>query len=61
MIAKQDTSLGEMESEYPVVVINKCFEIEIDGELFKFDYKLQNGVTHKMKAAILMEQMGIPE
>ena len=41
LIATHDTSLGEMENEYPGVVINKCFEIEIDGEIIKFDYKLQ--------------------
>ena len=59
LIATHDTSLGEMEKEYPGVVINKCFEIEIEGETIRFDYKLQNGITHKMNAAILMKQMGI--
>ena len=61
LIATHDTSLGEMEKEYPGVVINKCFEIEIEGETIRFDYKLQNGITHKMNAAILMKQMGILE
>jgi hypothetical protein len=59
LIATHDTSLGEMETEYPGIVFNKCFEIEIDGEIIKFDYKLRNGITHKMNAAILMKQMGI--
>ena len=61
LIATHDTSLGEMEIEYPGVVINKCFEIEIEGETIKFDYKLQDGITKKMNAAILMKQMGILE
>jgi hypothetical protein len=61
LIATHDISLGEMESEYPGAVINKCFEIEIEGEVIKFDYKLQNGITRKMNAAILMKQMGILE
>ena len=61
LIATHDISLGEMENEYPGVVINKCFEIEIEGETIKFDYKLQDGITHKMNAAILMKQMGILE
>jgi hypothetical protein len=61
LIATHDTSLGEMEAEYPGVVINKCFEIEIEGETIRFDYKLQNGITRKMNAAILMRQMGILE
>ncbi|MCE5346920.1 MAG: hypothetical protein LLG13_11635 [Bacteroidales bacterium] len=59
LIATHDISLGEMENDYPDVVINKCFEIEIDGEKIKFDYKLQNGITHTMNAALLMKQMGI--
>jgi len=61
LIATHDTSLGEMEAEYPGVVINKCFEIEIEGETIRFDYKLQSGITRKMNAAILMKQMGILE
>jgi len=59
MIATHDTSLGEMENENPGVVINRCFEIEIDGETVLFDYKLREGITRKMNAALLMKQMGI--
>ena len=61
LIATHDTSLGEMESEFPGRVINRCFEIEIEGESMRFDYKLQNGITHRMNASILMKQMGIIE
>ncbi len=61
LIATHDTSLGELESVHPGIVINRCFEIEIDGEIIKFDYKLRNGITHKMNAALLMKQMGILE
>jgi hypothetical protein len=59
LIATHDTSLGEMEKDHPGVIINKCFEIEIDGDSIKFDYILQDGITHKMNAAFLMKQMGI--
>jgi predicted ATPase len=59
LIATHDTSLGEMESEFPGNVVNKCFEIGIDGEKILFDYILRNGITRKMNAAILMKQMGI--
>jgi DNA mismatch repair ATPase MutS/uncharacterized membrane protein len=59
LIATHDTSLGKLESEYPGTIINKCFEIEIDGELIRFDYKLQDGITLKMNAVFLMKQMGI--
>jgi hypothetical protein len=59
LIATHDTSLGKLESDHPGVVINKCFEIEIDGENIKFDYKIQDGITQKMNAVFLMKQMGI--
>lgn len=59
LIATHDISLGEMEVEYPGNVVNKCFEIEIDGENISFDYLLRDGITRKMNAAALMKQMGI--
>jgi len=59
LIATHDISLGEMGTEYPGNVLNKCFEIEIDGENISFDYLLRDGITRKMNAAALMRQMGI--
>jgi len=59
LIATHDTSLGKLESEYPGVIVNKCFEIEIDGENIRFDYKIQDGITQKMNAVFLMKQLGI--
>lgn len=59
LIATHDTSLGELGREHPENVFNMCFEIEIDGEVIRFDYKLQDGITQKMNAALLMKQMGI--
>jgi DNA mismatch repair ATPase MutS len=59
LIATHDISLGEMEKEFPNNVVNKCFEIDIDGEKISFDYILREGITRKMNAAVLMKQMGI--
>ena len=59
LIATHDISLGEMETEFPGNVVNKCFEIEIDGENISFDYILRDGITRKMNAGVLMKQMGI--
>ena len=59
MVATHDTSLCELENAFPEKVVNKCFELEIDGENITFDYKLIDGVTRKMNAALLMKQMGI--
>jgi len=58
LIATHDTSLANLESEYNCV-INKCFEIEIDEQSIRFDYKIQDGITSKMNAVFLMKQMGI--
>lgn len=58
-IATHDISVGEMEKEFPGSIVNKCFEIDIDGELIKFDYKLKDGIAFRMNAALLMKQMGI--
>ena len=59
LIATHDISLGEMENEYPGIVVNKCFEIDIDGENVSFEYILRDGITRKMNAVFLMNQMGI--
>jgi hypothetical protein len=59
LVATHDTSVCNLESDYPDSIVNKCFEVEIDGEMISFDYKLQNGITLKMNAALLMKQMGI--
>jgi hypothetical protein len=59
LIATHDTSLGELENEFPGIIFNKSFEIEIDGENISFDYKLHDGITTKMNAGLLMRQMGI--
>ena len=59
LLATHDTSLGKMEDAHPGVIKNKCFEIEIDGENIRFDYKIHEGITQKMNAVFLMRQMGI--
>jgi hypothetical protein len=61
LIATRDTSPGELENDHAGVITNKCFEIEIEGEILRFDYKLRNGITHKMNAVFLMKHMGILE
>ena len=59
LIATHDKALGALENEFPEQIVNKCFEIIIDGKKIHFDYKLRDGITQKMNAELLMEQMGI--
>jgi hypothetical protein len=59
LIATHDTLLGTMEKEHPDVIINKCIEVDIDGDKINFDYKLRDGIASKKNAVLLMRQMGI--
>lgn len=59
IIATHDLQLANLEEEYPGVIINRCFEIEIDNSNIIFDYKLKKGVTTKMNAMLLIDQMGL--
>ena len=59
IIATHDLSLTNIEDEYPDKIKNQCFEIEIERAQIHFDYTLRPGVTQKMNAMLLMEQMGI--
>ena len=59
LIATHDISLGRLEEEEPGKIMNKCFEIEMEGQSILFDYKLHEGITKKMNAVFLMYQMGI--
>lgn len=59
IIATHDLALTEISKTHSEKVKNQCFEIEIDNAKIFFDYKLYNGVTQKMNAMLLMEQMGI--
>ncbi|MFO7656361.1 MAG: hypothetical protein R6W78_04780, partial [Bacteroidales bacterium] len=59
LIATHDLDLAEMEKDLPENLKNKCFEIEINGAEIFFDYRLYDGITKKMNASLLMQQMGI--
>ena len=61
IIATHDLSLTKIEEQYPTQISNHCFEVEINNAEINFDYKLYDGVTQKMNALLLMQQMGIIE
>ena len=61
LIATHDLALGALEKQYPENIVNQCFEVEIQGKEVLFDYILRPGITTKMNATILMEQMGLIE
>ncbi len=59
IIATHDLEIGKLEEEYPNVVSNFCFEVELQDDQLKFDYKLKNGISTKLNASFLMKKMGI--
>ncbi|MEI7828180.1 MAG: hypothetical protein WCI31_00350 [Prolixibacteraceae bacterium] len=59
LIATHDLTLGEMERNYPDIVTNNCFEVELTNDQLTFDYKLKNGISQKLNASFLMKKMGI--
>ncbi|SHF03978.1 MutS domain III [Mariniphaga anaerophila] len=59
LIATHDLKISEMESEYPQMVFNKCFEITLNNDEMIFDYLLTDGVTKTMNATFLMKKIGI--
>ncbi len=59
LLATHDVILGELQSRFPGLVTNGCFESQVDGTRLTFDYKLKSGVAQKANATFLMKQMGI--
>ena len=59
LIATHDLSLGELETSYPDIVLNNCFEVELTNDQLIFDYKLKKGISQKLNASFLMKKMQI--
>ncbi|MCU0443727.1 MAG: hypothetical protein MUE85_02340 [Microscillaceae bacterium] len=59
LIATHDLSLGELANQYPQNIENQCFEIEIENDELRFDYKLRQGLNQHLNATFLMKKMGI--
>lgn len=59
MVATHDLKLTELADQYPKVVKNQCFEVNLSGDELSFDYQLRDGVTGTMNATFLMKKMGI--
>jgi DNA mismatch repair ATPase MutS len=59
LVATHDLALGELEQNYPEVVTNNCFEVELTNDQLIFDYKLKSGISQKLNASYLMKKMGI--
>lgn len=58
-IATHDIEVCLTTNDYPNVLTNKCFEVEIHNDELHFDYKLRDGICQNRSATFLMKKMGI--
>ena len=58
-IATHDIEVCLTTNEYPEVLTNQCFEVEIKDNDLHFDYKLRKGICKNKSATFLMQKMGV--
>jgi DNA mismatch repair ATPase MutS len=58
-IATHDIEVCLTTNNYPNILTNKCFEVEIQDNDLHFDYKLRNGICQNKSATFLMKKMGV--
>lgn len=58
-IATHDIEVCLTTNEYPEILSNKCFEVEIQNDELHFDYILRDGICKNKSATFLMKKMGV--
>ncbi len=58
-IATHDIEVCLTTNEYPDILTNQCFEVEIKNNELHFDYKLRSGICQNKSATFLMQKMGV--
>ncbi|MDN3674340.1 DNA mismatch repair protein [Flavobacterium branchiarum] len=58
-IATHDIEVCLTTNEYPDVLTNQCFEVEIKNNELHFDYTLREGICKNKSATFLMQKMGV--
>lgn len=59
VIATHDIEVCLTTDEFPNLLINRCFEVEISNDDLHFDYKLYSGICKNKSATFLMKKMGV--
>jgi energy-coupling factor transporter ATP-binding protein EcfA2 len=59
VIATHDIEVCLTTNEYPEILSNNCFEVEIKNNDLHFDYKLRKGICQNKSATFLMKKMEI--
>ena len=58
-IATHDIEVCLTTNQYPDILTNQCFEVEIQNNELHFDYKLRSGICQNKSATFLMQKMGV--
>ena len=58
-IATHDLKVCEITRDYPGILSNKNFEVEIQNDELYFDYKLREGICKNKSATFLMKKMDV--
>lgn len=58
-IATHDIEVCLTTNEFPQILTNKCFEVEIENDELHFDYQLREGICQNKSATFLMKKMGV--
>ncbi|KVV15987.1 DNA mismatch repair protein [Flavobacterium sp. TAB 87] len=58
-IATHDIEVCLTTDNYPDILKNQCFEVEIVNDDLHFDYKLRDGICRNKSATFLMQKMGV--
>ena len=58
-IATHDIEVCLTTNDFPDILINKCFEVEIINNDLHFDFILRDGVCKNKSATFLMKKMGV--
>ncbi|PJJ07868.1 MutS-like protein [Flavobacterium sp. 1] len=58
-IATHDIEVCLTTNEFPNILTNKCFEVEINSNELHFDYTLRDGICKNKSATFLMKKMGV--
>ena len=59
LIATHDLELAKLADEFPAMLHNYHFDVQVAGDELYFDYKLKKGVCTSMNASLLMKKIGI--
>nr|WP_315153519.1 DNA mismatch repair protein [uncultured Flavobacterium sp.] len=58
-IATHDIEVCLTTNDFPDILTNKCFEVEISDNELHFDYRLRDGICKNKSATFLMKKMGV--